>query len=171
MQPNHSLSGVCRPEGPVLRNSLKRVEESCSLAPLRAGRADRRISRSLRRRVLPGLRRGARHRLFAGRQGGELQRSRPGRHVRRASGHRRPSRSASVEPRTSCLVASMKSAAFLELMQASRWCSKGAAQTARGDDQAALDARLRVQRRHHGRHRAQALRRDAGYPRQGRLSR
>jgi len=123
-QPNHSLSGVSLLKG-LSSNSLKRVEESCAWCRYEPGepiveyldRSDdvfflvsgeaRVLVYSLAGKVVSF------NDLGPGDMFGELP-----------AIDCRP-RSASVEPRTSCLVASVKSAQFLELMESEPLVLKG----------------------------------------------
>ena len=80
--------GDRRVRGPLPRGD-RADRAALRLEALRPGRADSRLSRCRRRRVLPDARRGARHHLFLGRQGRELSRIGRRRDFRRVSGDRR----------------------------------------------------------------------------------
>ena len=79
-------------------------------------------------------------------------------------------RSASVEARTSCLVASIKAASFHELLRREPLVLHAVLRQLAGTIRRTLNSRLRVQRSDHDGHRAQNLRRDARHPRQRHLS-
>ena len=97
--------------------ALESVERRCAFRRYEPGRVDRRLSRPDRRGVLHHLGRGARHHLFACRQGGELSRARAWRGVRRVSRHRPRPALGKRGGAHACLVATLPGAAFRELIE------------------------------------------------------
>ena len=79
-------------------------------------------------------------------------------------------RSASVEARTSCLVALMPAAAFRDLVQSEPAVTQALLKQLVATIRRLSTRVVRVQRAYHGHHRPQDLCGDAGRPRQGHLS-